>query len=166
MNIRSLLGVGLIVLGALLFMNRGSSFGVGSMFELFWPSLFVIPVGIFFHWLYFSVAGGRGVGLLIPGGILLTAGVVCQVSVLTDGWQYMWPGFIAAVAIGLFEFYWLGNRNRYLLIPITILTAVSVLFFTVFSLGTLFSRALGQPVIAIAVILIGLGLLLGRKKEV
>jgi hypothetical protein len=165
MHSRTWVGAALVLLGALMFMNRGSSFGVDSIFTYFWPSLFVIPFGIFFHWLYFSVTGGRGVGLLIPGGILLTAGLVCQIAMLTNGWEYMWPGFIAAVAIGLFEFYWFGNRNRYLMIPITILSVISLVFFAIFSIGTLFSTALGQPMIAIAVVLVGLGLLLGKKKE-
>jgi hypothetical protein len=132
----------------------------------YWPSLFVIPVGIFLHWLHFYTLNGKAPGLLIPGGIVLTVGIVCQIAMLTDGWAYLWPGFIAAVAVGLFEFYWLGVRHRGLLIPIVILSALSLMFFVIFSLGALLSHALGQPVFAMAIILIGAGLIFWRKKEI
>lgn len=165
MKIRMVLGAVLMLLGAYLFLNQGGSFGPGTIFAYFWPSLFVIPLGLFFHWLYFSMVGRRGVGLLIPGGILLTAGMVCQISMLFHSWSYMWPGFIMAVAVGLFEFYWLGSRNKWLLIPINILTVLSLLFFVIFSTGALLSHFTGQPLVAIGILLVGALLLVGKKRE-
>lgn len=166
MKPRSIAGAVLVLLGAYMFMNRGESVGVGTIFETFWPTLFVLPVGLFFHWLYFAVLNRKGVGLLVPGGILTTVGLVCQAAVLLDGWQFMWPGFILAPAVGLFELYWFGGRNKYLLIPINILTVVSLVFFAVFSIGTFLSRvSMSQPIIAIVVCVVGAFLLLGRKKE-
>lgn len=166
MNIRSLIGPVLIILGVLLFFNPGKTFGVGTIFTYFWPSMFVIPVGILLHWLYFIMTDRRGVGLLIPGGILVTAGIVCQISMLFHAWSYMWPGFILAVAVGLVEFYWFGGRNRWMLIPISILTTLSLLFFAVFSIGELFSHSfLGQPTIAVALIVAGALMLLIQKNR-
>ncbi|GAA3402520.1 hypothetical protein ACFFNY_04525 [Paenibacillus hodogayensis] len=165
MNVRVIMGAVLLLLGAYLFLDRGGNLGPGTIFAYFWPSLFVMPLGLFFHWMYFRMVGRKGIGLLIPGGILLTAGIVCQIAMLFDGWSYMWPGFIMAAAVGLFEFYWLGSRNKWLLIPINILVVLSLLFFIVFSAGALLGHLAGQPVIAIALLLAGALLLVGKKRE-
>jgi hypothetical protein len=163
---RAFMGMVLLAIGALmLFFGRGEALGTGAIIGYMWPSMFVIPLGLFFHWMYFSMTGRRGTGLLIPGGILLTAGVVCQIAMLTGGWGFMWPGFIFAVAVGLFEFYFFGSRNKWLLIPINILTVLSVLFFTVFSIGSLFSRFTHQPIMALLLILAGAVLLVGWRKK-
>ena len=78
----------------------------------------------------------------------------------------MWPGFILAVAAGLFEFYWFGSRNKWLLIPINILTVLSLLFFVVFSIGPVLNYlSVVQPVIAVLLVLGGAWLMLGRKRH-
>ena len=78
----------------------------------------------------------------------------------------MWPGFILAVAVGLFEFYWFGSRNKWILIPINILAVLSMLFFVVFSIGSLIGTVIGgQPYLAIVLILVGASILLLGKKE-
>lgn len=166
MNIKTIGGLILLLLGIILLLNKGQTFGPGEIFAYFWPSLFVLPLGLLFHWLYFSVLGRKGIGLLIPGGVLLTAGIVCQIAMLFNNWEYMWPGFILAPAIGLLEFYWFGNRNKWLLIPINILAVLSLLFFVVFSFGTLFNEMLSkQPYIAILMIVAGAAILTLRKKS-
>lgn len=166
MKIKTIGGVLLLLLGIILLLNQGETFGPGKIFTYFWPSLFVIPLGLFFHWLYFSVTDRRASGLLIPGGVLLTAGFVCQVAMLFGNWEYMWPGFILAPAVGLFEFYWFGNRNKWLLIPINILTVLSLLFFIVFSFGSLFDVLLTkQPYFAILLIIGGAAILTLRRKS-
>ncbi|TMV50015.1 hypothetical protein FE783_10625 [Paenibacillus mesophilus] len=166
MKIRMIVGAVLMFLGAFLFLNRGQTFDSGTLFVYFWPSLFVIPLGLFFHWLCFYMVGRKGIGLLIPGGIIFTAGIVCQIAMLFDSWSYMWPGFIMAPAIGLLEFYWFGSRNKWLLIPINILIVLSLLFFIVFSAGAFLNRLAGQPIIAIVILLAGAVMMVGRKKEV
>ncbi len=167
MKMKTVGGVVLLLLGAMLLLNKGETFGPGKLFAYFWPTLFVIPLSLFLHWLYFSVTGRKGIGLLIPGGILLVSGLICQTAMLFDNWNYMWPGFILAVAIGLLEFYWFGNRNRWLLIPINILTVLSLLFFAVFSLGSLFSSfGGGRAFIAILLIIGGSAILVFRKRTV
>lgn len=64
---RSIIGPALMLIGVFLYFNQGQSFGAGAVFANFWASMFIIPLGLFFHWLYFGVTGGKGVGLLIPG---------------------------------------------------------------------------------------------------
>jgi hypothetical protein len=163
---RSFLGILLVLLGVFLFTNRGSVMDPGSVFSYFWPSLFVIPLGILFHWMYFFATQRRGIGLLIPGGILLLGGVVCQISMLFDIWSYMWPGFPLAVALGLLEFYWFGGRNRWILVPVFILSSVSLIFFAIFTVGTIFSfNFFGQSSAAIVLIVFGLVMLFSKKQK-
>lgn len=167
MNARTIGGAVLLLLGVVLFLNQGETVGPGQIFAYFWPSLFVIPLGLFFHWMYFSMLGRKGSGMLIPGGILFTVGIVCQFGMLFDSWGYIWPGFILAPAVGLFEFYWFGYRNKWLLIPINILTVLSLLFFAVFSLGALYNKMLySQPLVAIALIIVGALTLIVKKKDI
>jgi hypothetical protein len=157
-------GIILILLGIALFSTKGVVVDTGYVFSYFWPSIFVIPLGVFFHWLYFGLTSRKGAGLLIPGGILFTVGIVCQISMLFDIWEYMWPGFIMAVAIGLFEFYLFGGRNKWILIPINILCVISLMFFAIFSVGALFN-GFGRPLIAVALIGLGGMLFLRNKKD-
>ena len=86
----------------------------------------------------------------MPGGIILTVGIVCQIATLFDSWDVMWPGFILAVAVGLFELYLFGSRNRWLFIPIGILTTLSMLFFAVFGQALLSIFGITLPALRIA----------------
>lgn len=166
LNRSAFLGPILILLGAFMFMRGDIELNTGTIFAYFWPTLLVIPVGVFFHWLYFSVLHRQAVGVLVPGGIVFTVGIICQIAMLFDSWDVMWPGFIFAVAVGLFELYWFGGRNKYLLIPINILTVLSILFFAIFSLGSILgSLSGGQPIIAAALIIAGGLLMLMRNRQ-
>lgn len=155
----------LILIGIFLLVNSGKDIGTGSIFAYFWPTFFLIPLGVFFHWMYFSLIG-RGIGLLVPGGILLTAGLTCQIAIVTDSWITMWPGFILAPAVGLFELYWFGTRNKYLLIPINILAVLSFIFFIAFSIGSMLSQfSIIQPILALLLIVAGAYVLFRPKKH-
>lgn len=107
-------------------------FDIGFLFSRFWPLFILIP-GIIFHYSYFT-GKTSDAGLLVPGGILLVIGVTCQLSMLFGLWGYLWPGFILAVAVGLFELYLFGTREKGLLIPVFILGGLSLIFFGI-SLG-------------------------------
>lgn len=165
MNMKTLLGAGLIVLGLFVFTNQGEVFTAGDIFAAFWPSIFILPIGIFFHWLYFGFENRNHAGVLVPGGVLITVAAVCQISSLYDLWHIMWPGFILAPAVGLFELYWFGEKEKGLLIPVAILTTVSLLFFAVFTFETIFTFLSNRPVIAIGIIALGALLMIGQKKE-
>jgi len=130
-------GVVLIGIGALLILgNLGIVPTFGQLIRVFWPMI-IIFAALMFHVGFYS--NNKLYGLLMPGGLLLTVGIVCQTSVIFNLWDFMWPGFILAPAVGLFEMYVFGNRSKGLLIPVGILTGLSLIFF-----ATRF-QALGTP---------------------
>ncbi len=134
-----IIGLILILIGiAFLLRNFGifefyfDIFDIGFMFSTFWPLFIIIP-GLIFHYSFFT-AKTSDAGLLVPGGILLVIGLTCQLSMLFNIWEFMWPGFILSVAVGLFELYIFGTKEKGLLIPIFILGGLSLIFFAI-SLG-------------------------------
>jgi hypothetical protein len=122
------LGIILILIGAFSILNQFFNLKLFSMSTL-WPLFILIP-GLLFEFGYFS--SRRDPGLLVPGGILTTIGALFLFETFT-GWRfaaYSWPVYPLAVAIGLFQLYIFGRHEKGLLIPVTILTAVSVFSFT------------------------------------
>lgn len=161
---KTLIGPLLVLIGVALLFNPGGWFGPGKLIAMLWPSMFILPAGLLFHWGYF-LSNRQLYGLLVPGGILVTVGLVCQIAELFNAWHIMWPGFILAPAVGLFELYFFGVRHKGILVPVVILTFLSLMFFVVFSVGHFLNISfVGQPVVAIALIAVG-GYLLFRKKQ-
>lgn len=162
------LGVILVVLGVLFLLKNFGIFdpwkyiSIGTIIGKLWPSLFLILPGLMFHSSYFS--GNRGnPGVLVPGGILLVLGIVFQINMLFGGWGIMWPLYIFAVAFGLFELYIFGSREKGLLIPIGILSGLSLLFFISSSLSKIVSFNTKPYAFPVVLILVGLALVLGAK---
>ncbi len=161
-----ILGAIFIVFGGLFLLNNLNlvSFewmDIGYIFATFWP-LFVIIPGIIMHQSYFA-GDTRDAGILVPGGILLTIGVVFQLSMLFDIWHLLWPGFILAPAVGLFELYYFGTREKALLIPVGILGGLSIIFFGTFSLSQLFKYSIFKLVVPLVLIGIGIVILAGNS---
>lgn len=161
-------GALLVILGGLfLLRNLGvlefGIFNIGFMIAKFWPTLFLVIPGLLFHSVFFS-GKSRDAGLLVPGGILLVLGITFQINMLFGMWHIMWPFYIMSVAVGLFELYVFGNREKGLLIPVGILAGFSLFFFAGFSLRQLLSINVGQYVFPAVLILIGAAILLkGRR---
>ena len=120
-----LFGLFLLFIGVLLIL---ANFGVIEIvWDNLWPLFLLIP-GIVFELSYFIYR--KDAGLLVPGGILITYGLLFLVNV-NYGWHLMdnlWPIFPLGVAIGLFQLYLFGGREKGLLIPVGILGAVSLFF--------------------------------------
>lgn len=120
-------GVFLIAVGILLLLDRIYNFDILAADNL-WPIFVLIP-GLVFEISYFS--SGRNPGLLVPGGILTTIGLLFFFESFTN-WsfaEYTWPVYPLSVAIGLFQLYLFSGRPSGLLIPVFILTAVSIVSF-------------------------------------
>ncbi len=152
-------GIILVFFGCILILsNLGVVPNFGRMVALFWP-LILIFMSLMFHFGYYT--NRKNVGLLVPGGIFLTLGVLFQASMLWDLWGFLWPGFILAPAVGLFELYFFGNREKGLLIPVVILSGISFIFFSMsfHTLGS-FARYL------IPIILIVIGFIVLSKNKI
>ncbi len=154
------LGTGLILLGALLFANQYLDLDFFSM-EKLWPVFVLIP-GLVFQISFF--ASGRNPGLLVPGGILTTIGMLFFFETYTN-WhfsEYTWPVYIFAVAVGLFQLYLFGGRHAGLLIPVGILTLVSGMCFAMMIFGNLLTWINYSTVLPAVLILAGVLVLVGR----
>lgn len=155
------LGVVLICIGLLLTL---STFGIipsiGKLIANFWPMILIFA-SLFFHAAFIS--DRKNMGCLVPGGVLLTLGVVFQISELWNMYDVMWPGIILAPAVGLFEMYCFGNRDKDLLIPTGILSGISLFFFT-FTIRQL--RGLSKFLLPACLILTGLIILIKDKRNV
>ena len=147
-------GATLIIIGAFLILsNLGIVPKFGRLIGIFWPMIIIFGA-LMFHVGYYT--NRKNVGLLVPGGILLTVGVVCQSAMLWDIWGFMWPGFILAPAVGLFELYLFGKQSKGLLIPVGILTGLSLIFFsmTFNTLGTMARYIIPAMLIFIGVVVL------------
>ena len=153
-------GLLLIIIGCLFLMNYLFPQLIFTA-DRAWPFFVLIP-GLVFELNYFLTS--KNVWSLIPGGILITLGLVFFFEAFTD-WSfaaYFWPLYIFAPVVGLSQFYYFGAKNRKLLIPISILTAVAVVSMII-SMLALVSINFISIFIAIIFIIGGLLILLKRK---
>lgn len=151
-------GIIIICVGAAILLGKLGLFSGFS--EQLWPLFLLIP-GLLFHLLYFSRLFPSG--MLIPGGILTTYSVMffyCNIF----GWEsmsYLWPGFILAVGIGLYEYYLFDHHHpKGAMIAASVLGTIAAVFFA-FSL--LFTA--GVYIIAFALIALGGILLLNGRRR-
>jgi hypothetical protein len=162
----SMLGGLLVIIGAVLlaarFLFNRSFFAFGA--DDFWP-IIVLLVGAGFELAYY--VSMKAPGLLVPGGILTTCGVLFFFEVATH-WHfaaYTWPVYILAVAIGLFQLYVHIGKPRGLMVAIGILggiAAACVIVMTFrFFLGA-FDLGLIIPVV---LVLGGLVMVFGKSKS-
>lgn len=137
---------------------------VGNLFDIhllswgtIWP-IFVLGTGLCFELAYFTTR--RNPGLLVPGGILTTIGMLFFFEEFTHWYfsGYTWPIYILAVAIGLFQLYYFGGKPVALLAVSLGLGGFSMLCLVISIFGNILSWMRHSPFIPIA--LIGLGVLL------
>ena len=157
-------GFFLIMTGVLLFISKLFHIQLFSMGRL-WP-IFILILGLCFELAYFSTR--RAPGLLVPGGILTIIGLLHFFETITN-WHfagYTWPIYPFAVAVGLFQLYIFGGRKRGLLIPIGILTLVSVTSLTSMIFGSIFRFINTSLVIPAVLVLIGVYLIAGKDLKI
>jgi len=157
---KSVVAILLIIIGIAGVLNQVFDLRIFRMVH-FWP-IFVLGPGLAFEWAYFSTR--RAPGVLVPGGILTTLGCLFFFEANTR-WifaEYTWPVYILAPAIGLFQLYLFGNREKGLLIPVGILTTVAAVSFCSIVLGDVFSFINGSLIWPIVLIIIGLVVLIDK----
>lgn len=140
-------------------------FGLSNM----WP-LFVLIPGVCFEYAYFRTR--RNPGLLVPGGILVTIGLLFFFETFTNWYfsGYTWPIYILAVAVGLFQLYYFGIREVALLAVSVGIGGFAMLFLVNNIFGGMFrwlrsSSLLPIVLIAVGVIIIISGLNKPKDKE-
>lgn len=124
----------------------------------FWP-FFIILLGLSFEASYFI--SRRSPGVLVPGGILTTIGILFLFETFTH-WRFAgstWPVYTLAVAIGLFQLYLFDGRKPGLLIPVFILSAVSGISFASIMFGNIFYWLRAGYIAPIVFIAIGIYIL-------
>jgi len=128
-NIRLFFGVFLIIVGIILALSQ---LGLPIDFGNFWPFLLLVP-GLFFWGLFYSKKNQPGISsVLIPGTILVLYSLYFFFNQFTDYKYASETSFIFTfgVALGFFIMYYFGGKKqREVLIPAWILTAISVVIF-------------------------------------
>ena len=160
----TLLGALLVIVGGILFIARyafNSSFlSLGP--NDFWPMI-IILVGAGFELAHFITL--KVPAFLIPGGILITNGLLFFFEVFTD-WkfaQYTWPVYIVSVVVGLFQFYLAtGRRYKGLLIAISIIGGVAAVCIFVILYRVMLGVFDFGFIIPVALVLCGIILLLRK----
>lgn len=167
------LGVIFVALGLLFLLKNLNIFNIFGFFDFInfwnlvshlWPTLFLLIPSFIMHISYFS---GRNTdaGILVPGGILLGVGTTLQLTVLFDIAHIVWPGYIMAVAIGLFELYLFGTRDKGLLVPITILGGLSIIFFVTNTFNKLFGFGTDKLFLPLVLILLGVAIIFKNDRK-
>ena len=159
-------GILLLAFGGLFLLAQLSS-ELLAPFEIYWgwgklwPFL-ILLVGLAF-WLPLLIWWDQRhkiVGLAVPGTILTVNGLILLYQALTAdwaSWSYLWTMEPLAVAGGLLALYWLGNRERGLLVAAGIVGGIGALFFVIFA--SIFGGWL-RFLVPVVVIVVGLLLLI------
>jgi hypothetical protein len=117
--------------------------------------IILLALAVIFHLYYFLSRSGNE-GLLVPGGILLTYGVMFAVSrdsgIFENG---LWPLLIIGPAVGLFELYAFSRGRQGSMVPVFILTAVGGAFLLV----NFYNMSFGV-IAAIVLIVLGVSLMI------
>ncbi len=116
-------GAFLMLAGAVLLAINFLDFDV----ETYWPMFLLIPAALF---LFSFLANRRNAGVLVPFTMCIFMVAMFQYCEIY-GWynmEWLWPGFLLGAGTGLFLFY-LVSRERRILIPASILTGLSAIFF-------------------------------------
>ncbi len=151
-------GLVLIVLGALaLVLNIVFDIRIIKFDSYdFWVFI-VLIIGLAFE-LGFFLTGSKS-GLLIPGGIITTIGLLFMFEVSTD-WhfsRFTWPVYIISVAVGLLQMYMFSRRQKGLLIAGLIVGGIGV-FFELMMILSAISTNLIEVLIPISLVAAGVAL--------
>jgi len=156
------LGIVLVIIGVFGVLNRGFNINIISILN-FWP-LLVLMIGIGCEYGYFSRR--KSPELLVPGGILTTIGLLFIFELMTN-WrfsEYTWGIYTLAVAIGLLQLYIFGGKEKGLLIPVVILTLVSLRSLGAIVWRTLFGWIGTSIIFPLAILILGVYIIIKKKR--
>ena len=130
----------------------------------FWPMI-ILLAGAGFELAYYVSL--KAPGLLVPGGILTTYGLLFFFETATN-WrfaEYTWPVYLLGVVVGLFQMYMHIGRPKGLLIGICIIGGIAIACFIVMFFRVFLSTV--DLAVVIPLILIGGGMIMffGRSSS-
>ncbi|KAF2956962.1 hypothetical protein [Marinitoga sp. 38H-ov] len=149
-------GIVLILLGIYLIFSNFLEIN----WNYFWPVILLI-IGFKFEYNYFKYKNNPGV--LVPGGILITLGIIFYLSVFLgyDSMRFLWPGFILAPAIGIAQMSIVTKRIKENIFPIVFLSGLSIIFFVEEIIGI----NIWNYIIGLLFIAIGINILIKRSEN-
>lgn len=162
-KVKYVLAVLLIAIGVSSILNQLFGWQVFRHIDL--DGMFVLIPGLWFEYLYFSKHHSPGV--LVPGGILTTIGVLSLIESNTFPivGNYIDSLYILAPAVGLFQLYVHDKRDKGLLIPVCILTVIAVMDFVSELMGDIFFFVDASIIWPIILVLVGVKLLMGHSES-
>lgn len=119
-----IMGALMVIIGILIIFGK-LTLDFSWIFRLTWPMIFIAAA--FFFFMGYYTRRPFGTGYLVPAGIFLTMGVTFMLGEVFS-YSIVWPGFIAAPAVGLLFLYIFGSRQPGLLVPIGILLTLAGVF--------------------------------------
>jgi len=161
----SALGGILVIIGALLLISRflfnRTFFSLGA--NDFWP-IIILLVGAGFELAYYTTL--KAPGLLVPGGILTTYGILFFFEAATN-WrfaEFTWPIYLIGVAVGLFQLYIHIGRPKGLLVAMGIISGIAAACFIVMMFRFFLGAVDLGIVVPLALLCGGLFMVFGRGK--
>jgi hypothetical protein len=131
------------------------------VFKHSWPFLLIVLPGLYLHLLFFG-SDRKEPAMLMSGGSIVFIGIIVQISYTFSIWAKLWPGFILAFGIGLLEYYFFSKKEKFVLISAIVISGLSAVLFS----KTLINFYLGDYIIAIVLIILGLVMILGNSSKV
>lgn len=159
---RSVVGI-LLILAGVIFLTL-KFLGIDFHAADLWP-LIVLGIGLAFELSYFIKR--KNAGILVPGGILTTIGILFFFEVMT-GWRYSgytWPIYILAVAIGFFQLYIFGGRRRGVFIAFVVMQCIFALNATITVLQWFSQKVDFDVIVSIGLIVIGIAIYLRKRSK-
>lgn len=167
MKDRRLLGILLIIAGAVLFVMKAVFKITLLNFDSsdFWVFI-VIILGLSFELSYFIT--GSKPGLLVPGGIITTIGLLFLFEVTTNWYfaAYTWPIYIISVAVGLFQLYLFGGRRKGVLTASAIVGGIGGFFLACTLFGAITKVINFGIVIPIVLIIGGIAIFASNRRKI
>lgn len=149
---------GLLLAARFLFRDPIFSLDAGD----FWP-IIILLAGAGFELAYYIPL--KAPGLLVPGGILTTYGLLFFFETATN-WRFAavtWPVYLIGVAVGLFQLYLHNGRPRGLLTAVAIIGGIAAACFIVMTFK--FVLGIVDLGVLIPVVLLAGGLILVTGKR-
>ncbi len=162
----SLLGIVLVIIGALMLALRYLFGGDFLTFgpDDFWPMI-ILMLGVGFEMAFFITM--KAPGLLVPGGILTTYGILFFFEVATN-WrfaEYTWPVYLIGIVVGLFQLFLFTGRHKGLLIAIGIIGGIAAACILIIMFRIIIGTVDIGLVIPIVLVLGGIVMLFGRGRS-